>query len=161
MAQRYEVYIQRWQKRVIKVSFFIAYKHSHFDETEYVNIRYKFENQHFGAKISAHLVEIFVAFHLRKIWFRFINHSRIRMYILNHDTWCCCGHIGDTTTTKWIIQVSVKNGIHLSANSKQLALRTEHSGFQFIFKIYTTSQRSARNEVQLIQFNCYKNVLMK
>lgn len=86
MAQRYEVYIQRWQKRVIKVSFFIAYEHSHFDETEYVNIRYKFENQHFGAKISAHLVEIFGAFHLRKIWFRFINHSRITMYILNHDT---------------------------------------------------------------------------
>lgn len=38
----------------------IAYEHSHFDETEYdVNIRYKFENQHFGAKISVHLVEIY------------------------------------------------------------------------------------------------------
>lgn len=142
----------------------IAYEHLHFDETEYVNIRYKFENQHFGAKISVHLVEIFVAFHL-KIWFRFINHSRMTMY---HDTWCCCGHIGDTTTTKWIIQASVENIWHTSLSTNSYSIT--HRIFKFwihFWNLYDFTsfeilhiKRSARNQMQLIPFNCYKNVLI-
>lgn len=57
-----------------KSSILITYEHVRFDEINKENrvlkkerrrkrifkIRYKFESQHFGAKISVHLVEIFV-----------------------------------------------------------------------------------------------------